>query len=75
MFKSLALPFLVSLAFISPVQAGVTLIASGALAGSSDLSGLSGTLENGVAANILGGMGSGLAWAGGNTFLARRQCS
>ena len=70
MFKSLALPFLVSLAFIAPVQAGVTLIASGALAGSSDLSGLSGTLENGVAANILGGMGSGLAWAGGNTFLA-----
>lgn len=70
MFKRLAIPFLVSLAFIAPAHAGVTLIATGALGGSSDLSGLSGTLENGVAANILGGMGSGLAWAGGNTFLA-----
>jgi hypothetical protein len=35
-----------------------------------DLSGLTDILENGVAANLLGGMGSGLAWAGGNTFLA-----
>ena len=39
----------------------------------SDLSDLSGTLENGRAANILGGMGSGLAWASGNTFLAYRN--
>lgn len=70
MFKRMAIPLLVSLVFTSPVQAGVTLIASATLGGSSDLSGLSGTLENGVAANILGGMGSGLAWAGGNTFLA-----
>ena len=70
MFKRLALPTLVSLVFIAPAQAGVTLIASGALNGTSDLSGLSGALENGVAANVLGGMGSGLAWAGGNTFLA-----
>ena len=35
-----------------------------------DLSGLTNTLENGDPANILGGMGSGIAWAGGNTFLA-----
>ena len=70
MFKRLALPILVSLVFIAPAQAGVTLIASGALNGTNDLSGLSGALENGVAANVLGGMGSGLAWAGGNTFLA-----
>ncbi|MFX7106364.1 hypothetical protein ABTI05_19650, partial [Acinetobacter baumannii] len=35
-----------------------------------DLSGLSGTLENGLPANILGGLGSGLTYAGGNTFLA-----
>jgi hypothetical protein len=36
-----------------------------------DLSGLGGqTLENGLPGNVLGGMGSGLAWAGGNTFLA-----
>lgn len=35
----------------------------------SDLSGLSGTVENGNAANIFGGVGSGLAWAGGNNFV------
>jgi hypothetical protein len=47
------------------------LIATGSLSGAlSDLSGLNYTLENGTAANLLGGMGSGLAWAGGNTFLA-----
>lgn len=51
-------------------HAAFELIGIGSLGGSSDLSGLTGTLESGVAANILGGMGSGLAWAGGNTFLA-----
>lgn len=41
------------------------------MAGSgSDLSGLSGTLENGASASLFGGVGSGLAWAGGNTFIA-----
>jgi hypothetical protein len=39
----------------------------GALA---DLSGLTNTLENGDPANLLGGLGSGIAWASGNTFLA-----
>ncbi len=51
-------------------QAAPTLIAIGTLTGTADLSGLTGNLENGVAGNILGGMGSGLTWAGGNTFLA-----
>jgi Esterase-like activity of phytase len=56
-------------------SASVTLIANGTLTGSSagpdaDLSGLTGTLENGAAANLLGGLGSGIAYAGGNTFLA-----
>lgn len=47
------------------------LIGKGSLSGAAlDLSGLNYTLENGVAANLLGGMGSGLAWAGSNTFLA-----
>ncbi len=47
------------------------LIGMGNLSGSlSDLSGLNYNLESGLAANLLGGMGSGLAWAGGNTFLA-----
>jgi len=47
-----------------------SLIGVGSLSRSSDLSGLSGTVESGDAANVLGGIGSGLAWAGGNTFLA-----
>ena len=70
------LPRLVALAAASVLglpaaHASIDLIASGTLSGTlSDLSGLTGTLENGVAANLLGGMGSGLAWAGGNTFLA-----
>lgn len=56
-------------------QAQAKLIAVGSLtdsrAGSyTDLSGLKYTLENGVPANILGGLGSGLAYASGNTFLA-----
>jgi hypothetical protein len=51
------------------------LLATGTLTGSSagsnqDLSGLTGTLENGLPANILGGLGSGIAYAGGNIFLA-----
>lgn len=55
--------------------AGPILLANGTLTSSSagyytDLSGLQGTLENGVAKTLLGGMGSGLAWAGGNTFIA-----
>ena len=57
-------------AITTPAIAAFDLVAIGDLNGSAagsfaDLSGLSGTLENGVAANILGGLGSGLAWAGG----------
>jgi hypothetical protein len=57
------------------LQAQPTLLAIGELdqtrAGTfTDLSGLKYTLENGAAANLLGGFGSGLAYAGGNTFLA-----
>ena len=48
---------------------GPQLIAIGSLDGATDLSGLMGTLENGDPASILGGLGSGMAWAGGNTFL------
>lgn len=56
-------------------NAQVNLIAIGSLTSSSagsfaDLSGLHNTLENGAAANLLGGLGSGLAYASGNTFLA-----
>jgi hypothetical protein len=59
------------LASTSAAHATIELIATGSLSGTaSDLSGLTGNLENGVSASLLGGMGSGLAWAGGNTFLA-----
>jgi hypothetical protein len=55
--------------------AQINVLAIGALEGSSagsytDLSGLNYTLENGVQANLLGGLGSGIAWASGNTILA-----
>lgn len=55
-------------------NAQVTLLAKGELTSSragsyKDLSGLKGTLENGVPENLLGGLGSGLAYASGDTFL------
>ncbi len=64
---------LVTLATQSSAQ--VQLVAVGSLNSSSagpwaDLSGLTNTLENGAPARLLGGFGSGIAWAGGNTFLA-----
>jgi hypothetical protein len=54
----------------STAQAAPVLLSVGTLGGTVDASGLTGTLENGLAANILGGLGSGLAWAGGSTFIA-----
>ncbi|HEX4485698.1 MAG TPA: esterase-like activity of phytase family protein [Terriglobales bacterium] len=58
----------------STLNAQVNLIAIGSLTESkagvyADLSGLDGVLENGAPANLLGGLGSGFAWAGDNTFL------
>jgi len=52
-----------------------TLLATGTLTSSSagpdtDLSGLNYKLESNVPANLLGGLGSGLAYVSGNTFLA-----
>jgi hypothetical protein len=49
----------------------IDLIANGKLPGTVfDHSGQSALLENGVRGDLLGGIGSGLAWAGGETFLA-----
>ena len=67
------LPGLLSACIISSLaHADVQLIAMGEInAAYQDLSvKTSAALENGVAGNILGGLGSGLAYAGGNTFLA-----
>ena len=53
------------------VQSAPVLLGVGELAGSVDHSGLSQLLENGVdRGDVLGGTGSGLAWAGGNRFVA-----
>ncbi len=68
-FKKLALFSLIS-SFSLASQAAPILLGIGSLNGSADLSGLTGTLESGVNANVLGGLGSGLAYAGGNTFIA-----
>ncbi|WP_262966463.1 esterase-like activity of phytase family protein [Methylobacter psychrophilus] len=79
MHKKLLLSAIIaSLCAATSAHAAITsgqLIAIGSLSGSSaglntDLSGLTGLLENGVAGNFLGGIGSGLAYAGGNTFIA-----
>lgn len=52
-------------------QAAPQLIAIGSLdSNGADFSGQSGALENGARGDLLGGLGSGLAWAGGSTFLA-----
>jgi len=79
MHKKLLLSAVIaSLCAATSAHAAITsgqLIAIGSLSSSSagvnkDLSGLTGLLENGVAGNFLGGIGSGLAYAGGNTFIA-----
>lgn len=61
---------LATVTIATSTQAAITLLAIGDLGGTSDFSGLNYTLENGLPANVLGGMGSGLTYAGGNTFLA-----
>ena len=63
---------LVSFGAVCAAQAGVDLIATGTISGSfEDLSSRTApALENGVAGNRLGGLGSGIAYAGGTTFLA-----
>lgn len=58
------------LAAAGPAFAAPTLLATGSMPLSNDLSGLNNTLENGNKASIFGGIGSGLAWAGGSTFVA-----
>jgi hypothetical protein len=73
--KSLLLLALTSLLSALPLQGQIQVLAIGSLtstrAGDNvDLSGLDNTLENGTPANVLGGMGSAIAYAGGNTFLA-----
>jgi hypothetical protein len=67
------IPFLLLPVFMVPTaQAKIDLIAIGQVSGEyQDMATKTAVpLESGVAGNILGGVGSGLAYAGGNTFLA-----
>jgi hypothetical protein len=69
--NNLAVAALAFAGVCAPCARAVDLAAIGTLAGTlSDASGLGMLLENGARADLLGGIGSGLAWAGGNTFLA-----
>ncbi len=72
--RTLALTAIASAAFglATTARAEVELIAVGSVSGTyQDLSSRTAApLENGIAGNLLGGLGSGLAWAGGTTFLA-----
>lgn len=72
MAKTRFAPILLALCAASSAHAQVALIAKGGVSGAyQDLSGkTAGALENGVAGNRLGGLGSGLAYAGGDIFLA-----
>ncbi|MDP3837921.1 MAG: esterase-like activity of phytase family protein, partial [Methylococcales bacterium] len=67
------IPFMLLPFFVVPTaQAQIDLIAIGQISATyEDMATKTATpLENGVAGNILGGVGSGFAYAGGNTFLA-----
>ncbi|MES1161711.1 MAG: pyruvate-binding protein, partial [Rhizobacter sp.] len=70
--KNTALAALLAFGSLAATSAhAVDLIAIGQLPGTaSDYSGQSQLLENGVRGDLLGGLGSGLAWAGGSAFLA-----
>ena len=69
--STVLLSLLAATALAAPgAHAAVSLLAVGSLNGTDDLSGRSDTLENGLSQSVLGGLGSGLAYAGGNTFLA-----
>ena len=59
----------------SAAHAGIDLIAIGKISGAYEDYALNtaAPLESGVAGNMLGGLGSGFAWAGGNNFLAMKN--
>jgi hypothetical protein len=73
MINKSVIPFLLLPFFsISNAQAQIDLIAIGQVSGEYQDMAIktASSLESGVAGNMLGGVGSGLAYAGGNTFLA-----
>ena len=70
--RLLAATGLCAISLSTPVLATPSLLAYGSIASSlvTDLSGRTDTLENGNPQSILGGLGSGLAYAGNGTFIA-----
>jgi hypothetical protein len=70
--STLSMALLVAACAVKPAIAAPVLLAIGSLdANCGDLSSATaGALENGAPGNLLGGLGSGLAWAGGSTFIA-----
>jgi hypothetical protein len=68
---SMSAALLCALCGVAPVDAAITFLGTGSLpATGSDLSGLSGTLENGASQSLLGGFGSAIAYTGvGDRFL------
>lgn len=73
MIRKAVLPLLISTLFAAgTAHAGIDLIAIGSISGNyQDLAHhTAAPLESGIAGNRLGGIGSGLAYAGGTTFLA-----
>lgn len=74
-FLQMSMALVCGAALLAPMQAQISLLAKGTLTNSSagsytDLSGLKGTLENGAPASLLGGLGSGIAYVSGDTFVA-----
>jgi hypothetical protein len=61
---------LASLALAAAAHAAPVLLASGSISSPTDSSGLTYAMESGSPENMLGGIGSGLSWAGGTTFLS-----
>jgi hypothetical protein len=70
--KNLILFLLASLFSAPAIHASIDLIAIGSVSGTYEdfATETAGALENDVAGNLLGGVGSGIAYAGGNTFIA-----
>jgi len=67
--KSLACSALIALSVAESINATPSLLTWACFTNTADFSGLSGTLENGDSSAIFGGVGSGIAWAGGDSFV------
>ena len=67
--KSLACSALIALSVAESINATPSLLTWACFTNIADFSGLAGTLENGDSSAVFGGVGSGIAWAGGDSFV------